>query len=378
VTLDPDVLLAGPRGRGVLVHLFDDVAIRTLVNRADAPANRGASGYLWGFSTTPPRGFKMLAYRAQMRRERAKHQREMRKPVSPAEMAAAIAAATMPSVGAAGLVEALGRTVDDAKPWQPSDGSEAVIASDEVRAALAPLAALVAASPFASTWVAPVRPQQWVLDRKDGRLGSEPVPAPTDALATWREAVEAEEREAVKRREKGQAHGGPWGSVPPGSLTHSTSAWKNFGPVGLYLEEDSFGPMAASATPVGPAPENTYEITGADAWARLCGEYPLDVTASREPMWSVSVGQSDEWVIPDWHAMAADWDAVHLTIAGYLAVATTRIAVADGRASVIAGWGPDETVWLRSSPAATSAVVEWRRYQSLGWRMQMTPMEEEA
>jgi hypothetical protein len=110
----------------------------------------------------------------------------------------------------------------------------------------------------------------------------------------------------------------------------------------------------------------------------LCREYPLDVTASRDPMWSVSVGHSAEWVIPNWQAMSADWDAVHLTIAGYLAAATTRVHVADGKASVIAGWAPDETVWLRSNPAATSAVVEWRRYQNLGWRMQMNPMEEEA
>jgi hypothetical protein len=267
------------------------------------------------------------------------------------------------------LVEALGRTVDDAKPWQPPDGSEAVLASDEARAALAPLAALVAASPFASAWAGPAQPQQWVLDRKDDRLGSEPVPSPADALATWREAVEAEERAAVKRREKGRTHGGPWWSKPPGYLTHSTSAWEGFGPVGLYLEEDSLGPTAAAATPVGPPPQNIYEITGADAWARLCREYPLDVTAGRDPMWSVSVGHSDEWVIPDWHAVSTDWEAVHLTIAGYLEAATTRIAVSEGKASVIAGWAPDETVWLRDSPAATSAPVEWRRFENLGWRV---------
>lgn len=93
MTLDPDVLLAGPRGRGLLVHLFDDVAIRTLTMCADASANPGASGYLWGFSTPPPRGFRMLAYRSQMRLERAKHERETRRPVTPAEMAAATSAA---------------------------------------------------------------------------------------------------------------------------------------------------------------------------------------------------------------------------------------------------------------------------------------------
>jgi hypothetical protein len=42
VTLDPDVLFAGPRGRGLLVRLFDDVAIRTLTMRADASDGRAS------------------------------------------------------------------------------------------------------------------------------------------------------------------------------------------------------------------------------------------------------------------------------------------------------------------------------------------------
>ncbi|NYI40932.1 hypothetical protein [Demequina lutea] len=377
MTLDPDVLLAGPRGRGLLVHLFDDVAIRTLRMRADSAAGLGASSMLYMSASVTP-GVRGLVDRVRTGRHRVHAEREMRRPVVPAEMAQAIVAAPLPSVSPAALVEALGRTVDDAKPWQPSDGNEAVLASAEVRAALTALAERVAETAFARAWAAPAQPEQWVLDRKDDRLGSEPIPAPAAALAAWREAVEAEERAAVKRREKGQSYGGPWWSNPPGYLTHSTSAWREFGPVGLYLEEDSFGPMAADATPVGAPPEKTYEITGAVAWARLCREYPLDVTATREVLWNHSVGHSDVWVIPDWQAMAADWDAVHLTIAGYLAAATTRIDVSDGRASAIAGWGPDETVWLRDAPAPTSAVVEWRRFQSVGWRMQMTPMEEEA
>ena len=69
---------------------------------------------------------------------------------------------------------------------------------------------------------------------------------------------------------------------------------------------------------------------------------------------------------------------VHLFDDVAIRTLTMRADASDGKASVIAGWGPDETVWLRSSPAATSAVVEWRRYQNLGWRMQMIPMEEEA
>jgi hypothetical protein len=69
---------------------------------------------------------------------------------------------------------------------------------------------------------------------------------------------------------------------------------------------------------------------------------------------------------------------VHLFDDVAIRTLTMRVDVSDGKASVISGWGPDETVWLRDNPAATSAAVEWRRYQNLGWRMQMTPMEEEA
>ncbi|NTV38864.1 MAG: hypothetical protein HGA51_02760 [Demequinaceae bacterium] len=376
MNLDVEALLAGPRGRGLLVLLFDDVALRSLVMRADSAASQGASAMVSLHAPVTP-GLRGLVDRARLRRDRAHAARETRRPVTPTEMAAAIAEAPMPGIEAAALVEALGRTVDNAKAWQPPDGNEAVVASAPVRAALLPLAERVAASPFANAWAAPARPQQWVLDRKDGRLGIDPVPAPDEALANWRSAVAEEESAAAARLARGEVIGGPWWSMPPGHLTRSTAAWAEFGPAGLYLEEDSFGPTSAAATPVGPPPGETYEIKDAEAWARLCRKYPLDVTASRGTSWNQSVGHSDRWVIPDWQAMAAEWDAVHLTITGYLAAATTRIDVTDGTASAIAGWGPDETVWLRELPAPTSAVVEWRRRERVGWRPTASEDDEE-
>jgi len=367
MTLDAQTLLAGPRGRGLLVLLFDDVAIRTLTMRADSAAGLGMSSMVYLQSPVTP-GVRGLVDRLRMRRFRVRSEREMRRPVSPAEMAGAITAAPASEVSVGALVEALGRTVDDAKAWQPPDGNEAVLASVEVRAALAPLAERVAATAFATGWAAPAQPQQWVLDRKSDRIETDPVPAPAEVLATWRSAVAEEEKAAVARLARGEVIGGPWWSMPPGHLTRSTAAWPEFGPAGLYLEEDSFGPTAAEATPVGAPPEKTYEIADAAAWAQLCAEYPLEVTASRGTAWNQSVGHSERWVVPDWHAMAADWDAVHLTIAGYLAAATALIPVGDDAASTIAGWGPDETVWLTSRPSGIGPVVAWRRYDMLGWR----------
>jgi hypothetical protein len=79
--------------------------------------------------------------------------------------------------------------------------------------------------------------------------------------------------------------------------------------------------------------------------------------------------EAGPWLVPDWSRVAQEWDAVHLTVAGYLASATRCIPVPDaadatgtagttgttgtagstGRveaASVIGGWGPDVTYWL--------------------------------
>ncbi len=373
MTLNAESLLTGPRGRGLLVHLYDDAAIRNLNMRADFAAQQGTMAMVYMHAAPTP-GVRGLVDSVRSRRERAKAQREHRRPVSPTELAEAIAAAPLPSIGNAALVEALARSVDDAKAWQPPDGSEAVIASDAVRAALTPLAERVVSSPFVREWAARAQAQQWVLDRKDDRLESdphpvpEPVPAPADALATWRQAVEAEEREYVESRERGEVSSGTWWSTPPDQITRSTAAWPDFGPAGLYLQEDSFGPMATRATPVGAPPEKTYEIANAEAWAQLCRDYPLDVTASREHVWGASIGSCERWAIPDWQAVAVDWEAAHLTIAGYLAAATAPIEVSGGIASTIAGWGPDETVWLRHNPAPTSAAFEWRHYQQVGWR----------
>ena len=51
-------------------------------------------------------------------------------------------------------------------------------------------------------------------------------------------------------------------------------------------------------------------------------------------------------MVPDWAKVAEYYDAVHLQVAAYLAAAGTAIPVDADRATVIAGWGPDETYWF--------------------------------
>lgn len=150
--------------------------------------------------------------------------------------------------------------------------------------------------------------------------------------------------------------GGTWWSRPPAAGLPSTRAWPTTGqPVSLWGTEDVPGdePVAVHRITV-PGDLRILELTGADDWADLCREYPLEVTASRRHDWYRCTGRDGRWLIPDWSQVAQRWDAVHLTFAGYLAAASRYIRVpgtgVDDRrdaASVIADWGPDVLYRLR-------------------------------
>ncbi len=58
--------------------------------------------------------------------------------------------------------------------------------------------------------------------------------------------------------------------------------------------------------------------------------------------------------------MATDWDAVHVSVRGYLTTATRALPLADGEAAtVLAGWDPDQTWWLNDVLVATSVEPQW-------------------
>jgi hypothetical protein len=101
-----------------------------------------------------------------------------------------------------------------------------------------------------------------------------------------------------------------------------------------------------------------WNITGPDDWGRLVARYPRDVTASRRHDWSRFTGRDGTWLLPDWPRAASDWDGVHLSIAGYIS-ATGRAITAGEAATVLAGWGPDQTLWLNDVFASVDWVGTW-------------------
>jgi hypothetical protein len=144
---------------------------------------------------------------------------------------------------------------------------------------------------------------------------------------------------------------GEWWSFPP--TRSSTRSLFDGTPAELWFVEDGTGwKRAVSRRMRIPGGVRVYEIGGAQAWAQLCREFPVEVTAQKRHDWYTTTGRVGRWVIPDWPRVAEYYDGVHLTVCGYLAAAGTAIAVDDATASVIAGWAPDETYWLTDNAAA--------------------------
>jgi hypothetical protein len=157
--------------------------------------------------------------------------------------------------------------------------------------------------------------------------------------------------------------GGAWWSAPAAAgLPCTTRRLNSFAPVELVCRDDSFGEERASVWNMNVAiGARVAEIHGLTDWARLVEAYPLNVTGARRADWSRRYGWAGPWLVPDWSRLANDWDGVHVSANGYLRAQEQAAPVRDGR-TVLAGWNPDATYWLRDAIGlADSVSEEWIR-----------------
>ncbi|WP_106816184.1 hypothetical protein [Microbacterium timonense] len=360
MTLDPDLLVQGPRGRRLCLEYALACAHRSGTQAGTDAATTvfwaareydGEAGGTVVFIRSGPDGDQDLS--------------------QPAGRTAADASAALDTIPvavptAAELRDALAMSVDTAMYWQPPDGADRLCAAGQMTAALRRVAAVIAAAPDAQWWAEPVATDdQWSVPWDgDGRM---PDDVHAD-LRLWRERTLADDSRAAAERPEDPraAWSGAWWSMPPNGLVHTTRALGADGPAGLWFVEDSLGWEAAVATPVDTSPARVIEIDGAEDWAQLCRRHPLEVTASRRHDWYRVTDRDGTWVIPDWTTVALEADGVHLTVRGYLAAATRLIDLGDGRASVLAGWGPDVTYWFRGVSPRPVDAQQWSR-EADGW-----------
>ena len=351
MSVDADVLLAGPRGRRLCLEYAVACAFR-----AETAQSRAAADTVWWAAGAFETNGTTIVLRSSGDRTRYEP------PIaSPTDAAAALDAIDLAAPTSATLREALAASVQAAMYWQEPDGRDLLCATDDVQSALRRIAVLIAGSAAAEWWSDGVAgDDQWSVPWQGAGRPAGDLEA---ALRSWREATAADEARAAAERPSDPTArwSGQWWSIPPASLVRTTRALAGDGPAGLWFVEDSFGEDAAAATPVDVYPARVLEICGPEDWARLCAQHPLDVTASRRHDWFRVTGRDGRWVMPDWAAVAAETDAVHLSVAGYLSTATRLIQVDGDRAAVLAGWNPDETFWFRGTSARPAGEQRWRR-----------------
>ncbi|MDT4942808.1 MAG: hypothetical protein QOJ34_2897 [Pseudonocardiales bacterium] len=239
---------------------------------------------------------------------------------------------------------------------------------------LEPVAERLAAGDVTTGWAAPIAlDDQHVVDLDiAGHPARTPDPA---ALRGQLAALTAEHTRAIPSRDDADRNidwrttSGVWWSAPsthPGVHTTRSVGGR---PLGLLLvEDDPSADTARSWRIRAPRTARVLELGAPADWVELVGRYPLDVTAGKRGDWWRATGRDGGWLMPDWPAVAGDWDAVHLSIAGYLTTAGRALDVDGGYATVLAGWDPDATFWFDDVIGVAGDVTRWSRDADLlGW-----------
>ena len=348
-----DALLGGPRGRRVCLEF----ALSLHGPALDGP-DALAGALFWGAYERDEGSRTVVRYsRVSDGDDRGANSIPSAPPIE--EIARIFEASPLPAPTGAVLEACLSDAVSSARYWQEPDGADVLAAEPELRQALLRVARVIASSVAAAWWTdAAARDDQWVATFEG--TGDAPAVTARQALDSWRNATQRDESEWRRYPiAPGVSMGGPWWSIPPRRLLRTTRSMGERGPMGLRFVEDGLGWRAAEVRRVEVAHSaHVFEITSADDWSELCRQYPLEVTASRRHDWVRATGRSGAWVIPDWARVADEYDGVHLTVAGYLNSAGRAIPVDDDTASVLAGWDPDQTVWLRDGVAVQGADSE--------------------
>jgi hypothetical protein len=340
--LTADALLAGPRGRSLCVNLLGD-------------------------RLTPPRGRVRGAWVDALQAIRdgaAKRSvRKLRECVRIADLSG------IPFDSSA-LLAGLAGAVDHASYWgDPPDDEIHGFAGEAAREELRPVAqavtAAVAGLPDVRWWREPIDASR---QRYTQFLDHDPQPEPqltgtAESTTAWLTDTRADELSAHDRPENPAApFGGQWWSTPaPSRLPVTTRGLPALGAVGLALVEDGLGWQSARCWPVEAADgARVYEVDSPNQWADLVSHYPLDVSKSRRHSWWKATGRAGRWLIPNYAAVAADWDAVHVSVAAYLTTAGIAIPAGGGACAMLAGWDPDATWWLNDVLSCSGLPEVWR------------------
>lgn len=225
---------------------------------------------------------------------------------------------------------------------------------------LGPAADAVAGAPAAAWWWQPAdrQNQRWLS------CAHHPELARGDAVAdAVRVAADAEPEgdDALPwPAPEGENYSGTWWSGPLGGTVWTTRGnVAGLPAVGLACAEDTLGAERFDVWQVDTDPAaRIYEVHAPADWGRLAAGYSRDVTLSRRHDWYRWTGHDGPWILPDWPAVARRWDAVHVSVGGYLSTAGMLVE-AGGAATLLAGWDADQTLWLNDVFTSVRHITSW-------------------
>ena len=271
------------------------------------------------------------------------------------------------------LLDTLAFTTDCARYWQEPDEDDLIYAAPDVVEVLRPIAHAVLDSPELAWWGSAVdlhlqRRIGYPFPHRTFPVSTLPHRSADAGLEDWRTqtlAREAQARADRAGRAAAQISDQWWSTPGPSSSVETTRAHPEVGAIQVVAEEDTSIEDDVRIWPVTVAVRpRIYEITAPVDWAHLVATYPLEVTESKRWDWYRAVGEHRRWFIPDWAAVATDYDGVHLSVWGYLQTAGIAIPIDDhDAATVLAGWDPDATWWLNLAVIDIHDVPAlWRRH----------------
>jgi len=380
--MDPSTLMAGPRGRRLLLQYALDSEERAGgsalaravwdADRALDPEPRAGAPYASGtafvddvlpqptveefqrlggtFMTLPSSDLLPLGPR-----DMTKHSGLVN------AAARALAAVELVEVTWATIRHPLADMVASARYWQPPEGKDVLLQREEIREGLERIARHLSDASVTRSWSDPVDSRVQMAMLWDG---ADPV-AVCDAEGTTFAEGSAHLRRAEQRAHRADPRAnvsGEWWSAPnwPAPAPHTTGLAPDGSPYAALLVEDDVGSGEGYSIRLEvPGRLRALEITSAEVWADLCRRFPINVTAQKRHDWFRTTGRDGAWVVPDWSAVAAEYDAVHLPMTGYFSAVGRAIAVTDGTASVIAGWNPDATYWFTDRVRYTGERQHW-------------------
>lgn len=239
-----------------------------------------------------------------------------------------------------------------------------------------PIAEALADSPATEWWSEPLDPHDqyfvsWLFDQKQSRAEPPMLTGAAKARTQWRLDAQQEERDAAAERPADPAalYGGSWWSTPVFSgLITTTPRLPDGTPAQLGFVEDPEGMRRARVAQLQPATDaRVLEINEPADLVDLVARYPLPMDAARRHDWYRVTGSRGPWVIPDWAALGEHYDAIHLTVLGYLATAGRALPVGD-HFTMLSGWEPSETWWLNDVLTQATEPATWKQRKSRGWK----------